>query len=320
VISLDFELYWGVRDMMTISQYKDNLLGVRQAIPGILKLFQEFDIHATWATVGLLFFDSKGELLKHLPENKPEYTDQSFSPYLAIEHIGSSEQEDPFHYGLSLIEKINSVPNQEIGTHTFSHYYCLEKGQLKEQFRDDLKAAINIAKVRNAEVKSLVFPRNQVNPDYLSICRDLGILCYRGNEHSWLYRPDCTREESVFKRALRLIDSYVNLSGHHSYSINSIYAQTSPVNIPSSRFLRPFNPRLNVLNQLRLKRIINSLTFAAKNGQVYHLWWHPHNFGTYLGENLAMLRVILEHYCLLKKKYGMESVSMGKLAEELINP
>ena len=56
VVSLDFELYWGVRDKLNIEQYGDNLLGVRKAIPEILRVFENSNIHATWATVGFLFF------------------------------------------------------------------------------------------------------------------------------------------------------------------------------------------------------------------------------------------------------------------------
>ncbi len=53
VISLDFELHWGVRDHRTVADYRENLLGVRRVVPALLSLFSEFGIHATWATVGL---------------------------------------------------------------------------------------------------------------------------------------------------------------------------------------------------------------------------------------------------------------------------
>lgn len=35
VISLDFELMWGVRDVQTKAGYGPNILGVRQAIPAM---------------------------------------------------------------------------------------------------------------------------------------------------------------------------------------------------------------------------------------------------------------------------------------------
>ena len=56
VISLDFELHWGVRDKRPVDgPYRENLLGAREAIPQMLDLFEEFGVAATWATVGFLF-------------------------------------------------------------------------------------------------------------------------------------------------------------------------------------------------------------------------------------------------------------------------
>ena len=56
VISLDFELHWGVRDKRPVDgPYRENLLGAREAIPRMLDLFEEFGVAATWATVGFLF-------------------------------------------------------------------------------------------------------------------------------------------------------------------------------------------------------------------------------------------------------------------------
>ena len=39
IISLDFELLWGVRDHADRASYGDNIIGAREAIPHILELF-----------------------------------------------------------------------------------------------------------------------------------------------------------------------------------------------------------------------------------------------------------------------------------------
>jgi hypothetical protein len=52
------------------------------------------------------------------------------------------------------------------------------------------------------------------------------------------------------------------------------------------------------------------MTYAAKNGKCYHLWWHPHNFGYCLQENMQMLNDIISHYNYLNAKYGFQSSSM----------
>jgi hypothetical protein len=59
------------------------------------------------------------------------------------------------------------------------------------------------------------------------------------------------------------------------------------------------------------------MTHAAKKGEAFHLWWHPHNFGVNLQQNLRFLEAILKHYQVLHKTYGMRSLTMKQIAEEL---
>ena len=148
VISLDFEIFWGVWDVIRLDDYHDNLLGVRTVIPGLLLLFDKHKINATFATVGLLFFNDKKEMLEGLPERKPAYTNPNISPYTnQIDTVGNDETEDVFHFAPSLIKMIQQS-HQEVACHTFSHYYCLESGQTIEDFREDLRAAKRIAEKR----------------------------------------------------------------------------------------------------------------------------------------------------------------------------
>jgi hypothetical protein len=37
-----------------------------------------------------------------------------------------------------MVQQIKSTPYQEVATHTYAHYFCLEEGQTKEQFREDI--------------------------------------------------------------------------------------------------------------------------------------------------------------------------------------
>lgn len=317
IITLDFELYWGVRDKKPIKACEQNLQGARTAILAILKLFKQYHIHATWATVGFLFFESREELFSGLPARKPNYANNRLAPYNDLNNIGSSEREDPFHYAPSLIKMIKSSPNQEIASHTFSHYYCLEEGQDENTFRDDLVAAINIAGKYDIDLRSVVFPRNQVRRDYLSVCRELGIGAYRGNQPGRIYEAKSEDDKSLLKKGLRLVDSYLNISGHNCYSLKNS-GSDFPLNIPASRYLRPYSKRLQVLEWLRLRRILSGLDYAARQGLVYHLWWHPHDFGDNIDKNIAFLRQILDHYLELKERSGMESLNMGEVSQKLL--
>jgi hypothetical protein len=320
-ISLDFELYWGVRDKKSLVDYGEHLLGVKSAIPSILNLFDKYGIHATWACVGFLFFNNFDEMIASLPNNQPIYINKQLSPYeYIIKELASYKTEvSQYHYAPSLIKLILDHRNQEIGSHTFSHYYCLENGGDSDTFRADLEAACKIADKYNISLKSLVFPRNQTQIEYLSILKEKGFLGYRGNENFWIYSPKNDENgSSSIKRGLRLIDTYFNLSGSNCYQFNKI-GDEPPFNIPSSRFLRPYSKKLVFLEPLRLQRILSSLSYAAKKGLIYHLWWHPHNFGVNLDQNILFLNKILEHFRYLQKTYGMESLNMGEIAEKLIN-
>lgn len=318
VISLDFELQWGVRDKKTIQEYGENIRGVHTVIPRLLDSFKRFDIEATFSTVGFLFFENKEQLLSNMPSTIPSYDNNNFSPYSGyFDLVGNNYNEDKFHFAPQLILEIKKYPKHEIGTHTFSHYYCLESGQSIDQFRDDLKSAIEVGGRNNLKITSLVFPRNQYNEEYLEVCKDFGIICYRGNEHSWLYEAKSGDKESSFRRALRLIDAYINISGHNCYSTDLLKSKF-PINIPSSRFLRPYSKTLKLFDQIRLHRILSGMTYAAKNNQIYHLWWHPHNFGVNQNENFIFLEKILNHYKILEIKYKFQSITMSNLANSII--
>ncbi len=316
VVSLDLELYWGMRDVVKLNDYKEQLLGVRKVIPLLLKLFEQSGINATFAIVGFLFFKNKKELLQNLPEKKPGYFTSQLSPYTDdFNSVGDDEIQDPFHFGNDLIQQIKKA-GQEIGSHSFSHYYCLEKGQTKEEFTEDVRAAQNIAKLNNIELNSFIFPRNQYDNKYLDICKQMGFIAFRGNENSWLFSSEWHGGSMFFRRPFRLLDSYFNLSGHNCYS-EAEMKNNELINIPSSRFLRPYNKKLSSFDHLRLKRITEEMNYAARHRLVYHLWWHPHNFGSNIRENFDFLEKIFLYYEKLRQEFNFESVSMQQLAQEL---
>ncbi len=317
IISLDFELLWGIRDFAGAKKAKSILL-TRQVVPRLLELFQQYNIHGTWATVGFLFFESRPALLAAVPKQKPNYIQSSLSPYENLtDELGDDEQSDPLHYAPALIRQIIQSSYQELATHTFSHYYCLEQGQTPEDFEFDLKAAFDAAKPYGHEIQSIIFPRNQYNDSYLQVCGKNNILAYRGTESVW-FRQSRNRQahRQWYRRLMRLADAYVNISGTNTYPIP--LAGDRPINLPSSRYLRPYSKRLAILEPLRLKRILASLTHAAQAGQIFHLWWHPEDFSENAEDNLRFLEAILKHYQELHRLYGLQSRSMGEVARAVI--
>lgn len=318
VISLDLELMWGVRDTYTLENYGDAIIGARTALEQILFSFEKHSIKATFATVGLLFHKNKKDLLENLPNMKPSYTIENLSPYPNIEnYLGENELENPHYFGYDLIQQIKNSNVHELATHTYCHYYCLEPGQLISQFENDLKVAIIVAEKNDVILRSIVFPKNQYNEDYIEVCRKNGITSFRGSEKSRIYESSNSKEErTLVKKALRLIDTYINITGYHCYRLDKI-KESFPYNIPSSRFLRPYSEKLGFMQHLKFLRIKNAMTHAAKNNLVYHLWWHPHNFGRHCKENIHFLEKILKHYDHLNEIYAFQSLTMNELSHKL---
>jgi peptidoglycan/xylan/chitin deacetylase (PgdA/CDA1 family) len=317
-ISLDFELHWGGFEKWSLENYKSYFSNTRNIIPELLGFFKDYKVHATWATVGMLFHESKNSLVRDAPSLKPFYDISELSPYHFIQNhgIGNSEEDDPYHFAASLVRKIVETPYQELGSHTFAHYYCNEPGQTVQQFRADLEAAQRSARLVDKQLKSLVFPRNQFNEEYLRACYEAGFIAVRDNPRDWFWNIQSTQSESMWKRLNRGLDAYLPVGGKNTYSIDSVQFRPGlPVCIPASRLLRPYRPKELFLNKMKINRIKKEMERAAQHGEVFHLWWHPHNFGHYPNESMEGLKQILDHFAMCREKYGMQSLSMGEIAE-----
>lgn len=314
VISLDFELFWGMRDVMESQAFLPFAEGVRKVIPALLERFSAQGIHATWAAVGMLLFDDKQDLLRNLPAKRPGYDRPELSPYANLEEVGTDEAVDPLHFGIKLARKILATPYQELGTHTFSHYYVLEPSQTAEEFAADLDSAIRAVARLGRCTESLVFPRNHVNENYLGICAQKGIRAYRGNPDCRYYDPARKGFKAPWARLVRLADSVINLTGHHA-ALPTRDGPDRPWNIPASRFLRPSRGRCGMMEHAKASRIKKGMTHAAKQGRIFHLWWHPHNFGLHLDSNMALLDTVLDHADRLAREYAFRSLTMSEAAE-----
>lgn len=319
VVSLDFELHWGcfetkrVLDIPT-QQY---FLNTRKAIPEMLSIFAANDIHVTWAIVGMLYRKNATEWEQHQPKLLPTINNPHASAYEWIKANGFYSEEDPFHFAPELVELIQKTPHQEIGTHTYAHYFCLEEGQTKEQFREDIRMACDLAKEKGIVIRSLVFPRNQFNEEYLSICTEFGINAVRTNPDIW-YWSYSDNAGGFMKRFFRAGDAYLKFQPIKRQYLKDIDTSRRPLLLPASRLYRSWRPHYPIENKLKLKRILNEMTKAAQKGAYYHIWWHPHNFGNYPQECLDELSKIVQHFKYLEKKYGFETLNMNELTQKLI--
>lgn len=307
-ISLDFELYWGIFDKVPLNSRFTYFENTREVIPQLLALFEQNNIHVSWATVGMLMAEDWTDWNHYKPDQLPAYTNQNLSAYRLNALFAEHEELNRYFFAPNLVKLIRDTPSQEVGTHTFSHYYCREEGQTVAQFKSDLQAAKRIAGRENISLQSLVFPRNQYNEPYLSVCFEEGVTTVRANPVDWWWDQDM--KDNLLRKVFRTGDCYTPLSQKTSFKLSSLVLPAGlPLSIPASRLLRPVHTG-NLLNQLRLKRVLNEMTVAAKTNSCYHLWWHPHNFGDNPEKSMADLKSIVAHFKKLEKQYKMESMHM----------
>jgi peptidoglycan/xylan/chitin deacetylase (PgdA/CDA1 family) len=288
IVSLDFELHWGRFDKYELEPNLPYYHNTVRTIPAILSLFAEKDIHATWAAVGMLMAENREEWEEYLPAQVPEFRQGEFS---AIHWYRKNNTKETLGlFAPELIQRILGTPNQELGSHTHSHYYTGVAGAENHSFRADLMASRRIAREKfGTELRSLVFPRNQYDHHSLATASECGFEVARTNPTDWFWED--TVDESLLKRIFRTGDTLFPIGTKTSFKLNSVNTE-GIVKLPASRILRPYKQG-SIFNERRIARIKSEINRACALGEVYHLWWHPHNFGHSPEENMKVLENLL---------------------------
>jgi hypothetical protein len=136
----------------------------------------------------------------------------------------------------------------------------------------------------------------------------LGVQTYRTPPAFYPYAPRRTIDENLAQRGLRLLDSYLPIGG--SYGDEPSPGPSGAVPLRAGLFLRPYSRSRRRLEPIRLHRIKRAMREAARRGCDFHLWWHPHNFGSNTSENLATLGAVLQEHRALHDRYGWPSRNM----------
>ena len=275
VVSLDFELLWGVRDHADKNSYGENIRGARDAIPRPRSI-SENDIKATWATVGFLFCEDKEELMASLPETRANYNQADYPIMNTSMRLEKTKRmiritSLPLWFRLSPILPVRKSARTRCRIST-----VLKMGQRQKAFEADIVAARQLAERRGIYAEVYRVSQDQYAPEHLAIC-ERGLTTYRGNPSGWAYRAGKGTEQTKWRRALRLLDAHTSALARTRSSRLAGYRKTCPrVGRPCAGQLAPFHP-------LHVATIKRGMTQAAKSGTGYHLWWHPHNFGRDLG-------------------------------------
>lgn len=161
-ITADFELGWGWCYSRGNENPREMAQRARKNFPVLMRMFEEYHVPVTWATVGHLFLRTC---------TKRSHTWMHRIPYFESENLkydkGDWFDVDPYTdwerarewYAPDLIEAIlNSHVPHEIGCHTFTHVDFSDIKCPPEVADDEIKACIHAAQKWGITLKSFVFP------------------------------------------------------------------------------------------------------------------------------------------------------------------
>jgi peptidoglycan/xylan/chitin deacetylase (PgdA/CDA1 family) len=278
-------------------------------IDALLRLFQEYQVPATWAVVGHLFLDrcEAKDGVKHPDMPRPLHSWFKEDWYTC--DPASTLEQDPVWYGRDVVEKIMAVqPQQDIGCHSFSHVIFADEGCSAEVAKAEIAQCVALAQEMGIQLKSFVFPRSQEG--HHRILRDYGFSCYRALRPGWF---------NAFNGQAQRVARFVN-------DILSIAPRCAVVeeklpglwNISASAYYRPaygFGGIIPLAS--RVRQSIKGITKAISDKGVYHLCLHPWNLGIKTEPMINGLKKILQYADQGRQGGQLDILSMAQLAKQL---
>jgi peptidoglycan/xylan/chitin deacetylase (PgdA/CDA1 family) len=308
VVSIDTELAWGEMHRRDGTQGRHRFDAEREVIDRLLTLFARYDVSATWAVVGHLFLDACHDD-GHGPH--PELVTPDYAwlddEWLAVDP-GTNLADDPFWYGRDIVDAILACPvRQEVGSHSFTHVIVDDPACGPDVFDSELAAAGAVAAERQVDLRSFVYPRNQIAQ--IARLGEHGYRCYRGGRPA----PPFAGRPAWQRRALGLADKVRPLAGS---AVLPAPAEGGVWNVPQTYLFAPSaDGRLPV--GLWARRPVARLRQAARHRSLFHLWFHPYNVTAAPERALAALDRICAAAARLRDAGELDVVTMGDLAARL---
>lgn len=286
VFSADFEMAWAFRySKHQAANAEIKAIEERNNVPVFVRLFEEYNIPITWATVGHLFLteckSDKGKA--HIEMPRPEFFENKnwlFDKGDWYDHDPCTNYEnEPAWYAPDLIELVRKSPvAHEFGCHTFSHIDMTYKNCRKYLANKEILKCKELAKLKGILLKSMVFPGGTLGN--FEVLQENGFTNYR--------------KPLNYDIGLPVKDKY------------GLWA------IPSSMGLDK-NP-YNWSKRTYIKHLKTFLKKAARKKMVVHFWFHPSMNKWYL-ENIfpEILRLIDQH----RAKNEIEVLTMRQVAERM---
>ena len=296
VFSLDFELAWGTRGRPAAQHCQPFWDGTREAIFGLLDLFEKHEFPATWATVGAL-------LLGQSDSRRHEWLDEAQFHDVPIGTAASQ----PDWYAEDIVERLRTHPvAQEIGCHTLTHRFIEPGTAGREQFRQELRRFRQLCgDLYIEQPTSFIFPKAKMA--HFDVLAEEGFTSIRGPEPKWFE----SLPTAILPAVARLVDAKL------SRPPNVGLPRQLPCGlwvIPSSQFYSPFMSVGNHVSvEQRVAKAIKGLRLAANRRQIFHLWTHPFNLGVRTAELLHGLDEILAEARRLCAAGQLQIQTMGQL-------
>jgi len=311
IICIDLELAWGFVFRRLFPLRENILMQGRQSIPTLLKLFQRYEIPATWAVVGHLLLS---QCKRHNNIIHPEIIRPRYSWFLGDWFQfdpGSDIQHAPLWYGRDLIDDILNNPiAHDIGSHSFSHFLFGEVGLDKEAAESDFLAFDKASREIGFKAVSFVYPAHSVG--HREMLPRFGFKIYRGNtlEPFIEYWPP-------LRKFLRF--------WIHSCAIAPLPAdpqieEDGLIHLPASMHFALKNGLSGffITQEALARRAKRGILHTSRKGGVFTLYFHDHNLGFDPVAHLAALENVLEFASNLRNKGVLRIMTMRELANMII--
>lgn len=284
--SLDCELAWGFADLEPpverVQTMENDPSTVRDTYSTIIELFDKYEVPATFAFVGHLFFSHCSEGTHYLNN-----TTGPADPF-------TDQQRNPLYYGPDLIQMVKKAEiNHDIGAHSFLHPVFEEID--RETARSDLKAMTDAADKNGISINSFVYPRNAAA--HIDLLDEFGIETYRGKTIG---------ENHILRSGLKPF----LMQEKDFWSIPPVRptkTDAGPVRVDGSRLLHEV--RWCYIHPLRLRRSVSHMD----DGEILHFCFHPHDLLGYFKLEW-ILEILLKQISDYREKGIVEVVTMDDVA------
>ncbi len=260
VISLDFELGWGVLEDPLWKERQNNGLykRLRPVLADLFTYLESTELSTTWASVSSMSIERYADLsIDHLPNDYKDATALFFK-----------EAEWETRCANDLFDSWAKISDfSELASHTSTHIYADHSSVKSEHYVADIKDSIDtLERYFSHPISSLIFPRDQA--DFRTEIAQQHPLNFRLNPA--FFKNKKNKLQRIVAGGAKFWDnipsSQVFLGNHGEiYQSGSMYLNWSGGD---------FERLKKILVLIQIERLIKQLPHT---NNIFHIWLHPFN-------------------------------------------